>query len=410
MTLSCPGSSNFLRGHAARVEAASCRRYWVVVGPVRGKRCGVYVVNTKSRPRLQTVTVTAEPLTVRVEVALELAGGQALGTSSGPPTESGAARAAADATLGALERRVEGLRLGVDEVVVHQAGAHQWVTVVVSVLTRGGVEQLVGSALIGGSAPAAAVRATLQACNRRFESLVDATGPVASEAVGVDPDAPSSPSQGAELAGIVAHQLRGPLTNLYGYLQVVRTHFDTLDDRSRGAMLDRSMAGCRRLLGRLENLLALAGQEHPVPATSPQRVQVHAVARQALADVPGPTEGIENRCSPQLHVWADPDHLAQVLGNYIDNALRHGAPPVVIDALVVDGSVEVAVTDAGPGIDEHAMAQLFDPPHGRPPGATAGTGLGLYVAGLLAHANGDSVDVRRAVPTGTRASIRLPAA
>lgn len=370
----------------------------------------MYVVNAMVRPRLHTVTVTAEPLTVRVEVALELAGQQALGTSSGPPTEVGAARAAAHATLGALERRVEGLRLGVDEVVVHHAGAHQWVTVVVSVLTRAGVEQLVGSALTGGDAPAAAVRATLQACNRRLESLVDGTAPLANQTRGVGQDAPSSPPQGAELAGIVAHQLRGPVTNLYGYLQVVRTHFDTLDDRSRGAMLDRSIAGCRRLLGRLENLLALADQEHPVPATRRERVQVHAVARQALADVPGPTDEIENRCPQQLHVWADPDHLVQVLGNYLDNALRHGAPPVVIDALVVGGSVEVAVTDAGPGMDEHAMAQLFDPPHGRPPGATAGTGLGLYIARLLAHANGDSVDVRRAVPNGTRASIRLPAA
>lgn len=357
---------------------------------------------TTVRPRLDTVTVTSEPRTVAVEVRLAFGGRLATGTGTGAPTPLGTARAAALATLAAMGSQVDGGRLGLDTIVEGGGPGAPWVTVVVSVLTRAGVERLVGSALVEDGLPGAAVRATLQACNRRLGLLVE------QESREPDPSRRTSPA--TDLAGIVAHQLRGPATTLVGYLELLHAHIDSLDDGARQSMLDHSLDGGRRLLARLENLLSMTRSHRLGPVAHPQRTPLHRALKQALADVAGPQQGIEVRCPDGLHVHADPDHLAQVVGNYLDNALRHGAPPIVVDATTDGDWVSVHVTDAGPGVDDTVLRSLFDLPDRRPSTATSGSGLGLYVARLLAEANGGTVDVQRVAPSGLRATVRVPAA
>src|SRR5690606_34340967 len=90
----------------------------------------------------------------------------------------------------------------------------------------------------------------------------------------------------------------------------------------------------------------------------------------------------------------DPRHLQQVLTVLVQNALTHGRMPgeparVTVNVYRLEGAPVVDVLDRGPGIPPGVLAQLF-----RPFFTTSeqGTGLGLYIARELCHANQASLD------------------
>lgn len=355
-----------------------------------------------SRPRLESFTVTLEPSVVRVDVGLELAGKVSHGGGTAPPETPGPSRAAAWATLAALQA-MHGGRLGLESIHEHDDGAgHGWVTVVVMAGEGPASRRLVGSALSRGDPAGAAVRAVLQACNRLLGAPRDESSRVVA---GDRVEDPPVQEVVADPVGVVSHQLRGPTTTLLGYLELLRTHFDDLDDATRRSMLERSVQACQRLVGRMEDLLTLSR-----PQTVPVRVQrrpcsIRQAIAQTLTDLPGDTDGIEVRCPPDLQVLASPDHVVQIVGNYLDNALRHGQAPIVIEAARVGDSVTISVTDAGTGPDQAILGQAF----ARTLPSHAGTGLGLHVVGVLAAANAATVDLTRTAQGRTRASVTFPA-
>ena len=81
-----------------------------------------------------------------------------------------------------------------------------------------------------------------------------------------------------------------------------------------------------------------------------------------------------------------------MLGNYLDNALTHGRPPVEIRATERDEVVEIRVSDCGPGVPESFVPRLFDRfARVAAPGSAhrqEGTGLGLWIVATFATANG----------------------
>lgn len=84
-------------------------------------------------------------------------------------------------------------------------------------------------------------------------------------------------------------------------------------------------------------------------------------------------------------VRADPVMLVHIVGNLVDNALRHARKEVAIAARLIGAGVELTVRDDGDGIDPAVRDRLFDPlVAGR--GATEGSGLGLAIARDLARA------------------------
>jgi signal transduction histidine kinase len=108
---------------------------------------------------------------------------------------------------------------------------------------------------------------------------------------------------------------------------------------------------------------------------------------------------------PEL--WADPDKLAQVIGNIVENSLRHGAGTVTISVGPRDGGVTVEVIDEGEGIGREAMPRIFtkfwhDAKRG-------GTGLGLFIAKGIVDAHGGSIEAANADTGGAVVRFRLPA-
>jgi signal transduction histidine kinase len=77
-----------------------------------------------------------------------------------------------------------------------------------------------------------------------------------------------------------------------------------------------------------------------------------------------------------LTVVVDPDRFAQMVENLLDNALRHGAAPVLIEARPNNVTVDVLVSDNGAGVADSIRGRLFER---FATSSEGGTGLGLYI-------------------------------
>jgi signal transduction histidine kinase len=108
---------------------------------------------------------------------------------------------------------------------------------------------------------------------------------------------------------------------------------------------------------------------------------------------------------------ADPDRLAQAIGNLVDNALAHGAGPIVLFALERGDHVELHVADSGQGFPQAFIPRAFerfsraDEARGR-----GGSGLGLSIVELIAEAHGGHAGAANRPEGGADVWLSLPRA
>ena len=112
----------------------------------------------------------------------------------------------------------------------------------------------------------------------------------------------------------------------------------------------------------------------------------------------------------ELELEADEGRLATALGNLVDNALRHGAGTITIDARPRDGHVELHVADEGAGFPEEFLPDAFErftrPDESR---TGAGSGLGLAIVRVIARAHGGEAHAANRPVGGVDVWLALPA-
>lgn len=198
-----------------------------------------------------------------------------------------------------------------------------------------------------------------------------------------------------------SHELRTPLATLKAELEVTRMEGGDADALRAG--LASAEEEVDRLSRLAEDLLVLARADAGGLALRPGDVAVDEVLRRAARG----RDGV--RVAPSgLRVRADALRLEQAVANLVDNALRHGAPPVEVGARDEDGLVRIVVRDHGPGIPSAFAARALDrfsrADEGR---GGAGAGLGLAIVAAIARAHGGHLTLRDAGP-GTLAELDLP--
>ncbi|MFG2870395.1 ATP-binding protein [Streptomyces sp. NPDC048338] len=219
----------------------------------------------------------------------------------------------------------------------------------------------------------------------------------------------------AELIATVAHELRSPLTSVKGFTATLLAKWERFTDDQKRLMLETVDADAGRITRLIAELLDISRIDSGRLEVRRQPVDVAAaVGRHIQAHTTGgqSPDRFFVRVMPGLpDLWADPDKVDQVLGNLLENAVRHGEGTVTIEvapALLQDDEKGTAVTvsDEGPGIPEESMGRVFT--RFWRGSKRGGTGLGLYIVKGIVEAHGGTITVGRGPRGGAEFRFILP--
>jgi PAS domain S-box-containing protein len=235
-----------------------------------------------------------------------------------------------------------------------------------------------------------------------------------------------------DFLGIAAHELRTPLTTTRANAQIA---LRSLRDAA-GVVPPATLARLESLVTRIEQQSyrqeRLVSDLVDVSRIAGGRLELEreptdlaAVARETVEEqrLLNPNRTITLAAPPTGHahtvpVVADADRVAQVITNYLTNALKysHSHQPVEVSVGVTeDGAATVRVRDHGPGVPEQESDRVWERFHRVPgimvrSGSGIGLGLGLYIAREIVVRHGGRVGVERAPGHGATFWFTLPAA
>jgi signal transduction histidine kinase len=197
----------------------------------------------------------------------------------------------------------------------------------------------------------------------------------------------------------VSHDLRTPLTSIRGFAEAIQD--GAIEDNAQAAdVIIAESRRLERLVGDLLDLTKLEARQMSIALRPTDAAEVvttttegfrPAAAKNGLAialQVPG-YDGLP-ASTPAFPVVADPDRLAQLLANLLENALTHARATVTVGLSEdpVSGRCAITVDDDGPGIAPDDLPRVFERFYraDRGPNRLMGSGLGLAIVAELAAA------------------------
>lgn len=223
----------------------------------------------------------------------------------------------------------------------------------------------------------------------------------------------------AQMLGDLAHEMRTPVTTLGAYLEAISDGVEQADARTLAMLLDQVAR-----LARLSEDIALVTTAEEGRLTMRRRTiaveQILAAATaQAVARYAARGVDLEVRVAPDAStamVDADPDRIAQVLTNLLDNALRHtptgGRVAIMVNRL--GKAIRVVVSDDGEGIPAEHLGHVFDRFYRVDTArdrAHGGSGVGLAIAKAITEAHQGTITVHSdGSGRGAVFTVMLPAA
>ena len=209
----------------------------------------------------------------------------------------------------------------------------------------------------------------------------------------------------------VSHDLRTPLTSIRGYAEAITDGAAPDPKWAAGVILGES----RRLERLVRDLLDLAKLQARGFSFEMSPRDLADLARQAVEGV-GPdaaASGVQlsAACPAPVPANVDPDRMAQVLANLVENAMKYAMSRVEVGAATVGGTAMVWVDDDGPGISPEDRPFVFERLYvakRSPVRAEVGSGLGLAIARELVTAMGGTITAESAPSGGARMVVQLP--
>lgn len=211
-------------------------------------------------------------------------------------------------------------------------------------------------------------------------------------------------------AADASHELRSPLSAIQATLEVALAH---PDPQAWPAAAADALDEATRLRRLVDDLLDLAKAGQPGGTARREEVDLDEVVARAARPF-----RVDGRVTLDMHkvsagkVIGDPDQLARLVHNLLDNARRHARSRISVELSATSESVLLVVGDDGPGIPEEERNRIFerfarlDEGRDRDSG---GTGLGLAIVKEIVVAHGGRVTVGDSL-SGARFEIRFPPA
>jgi nitrogen fixation/metabolism regulation signal transduction histidine kinase len=225
----------------------------------------------------------------------------------------------------------------------------------------------------------------------------------------------------AEMARIIAHEIKNPLTPLRLSTEHLREVYREVDreldrefDGDRGPF-DEVFERCtQNILKQVEELRSIASEFSTfssIPRIEPRQGDLVRSLRDLVeAYKSASSAGVEvllEASAPELEARFDGRLLGRAVRNLIENALRASGAEgrVIVRVGAEEGTATIAVCDEGPGVPVELLPRIFDPNFST---HDTGTGLGLPIARRIAEEHGGSVTARNRPGGGLEVTIRIP--
>ncbi|RNI22400.1 sensor histidine kinase [Rufibacter latericius] len=174
----------------------------------------------------------------------------------------------------------------------------------------------------------------------------------------------------------------------------------------------------KRMHQQVEKVLQTAQMERKTLQLAFEEVDVHQLIRKAAEPFQLHIEQRQGNLDLKLeartpYVWADPGHLANMIGNLLDNANKYSpnAPKIVIQTTTIAKGLHISVEDQGTGMSREAQKRVFDKFYRVPTGNVhnvKGFGLGLSYVKTMAEAHAGTIHLRSELGKGSKFTLWLP--
>lgn len=223
-----------------------------------------------------------------------------------------------------------------------------------------------------------------------------------------------------EFISIASHELRSPAAVVKNYVWEVLNGKARLTSRTRDD-LNRAYRANERLEQLVADLLDVSRIESGRIELRPEKFDLGRVVQEVVRDAQQKASEKEMEVKTEIEggvmVMVDPDKMRQVVGNFVDNAIKFtpNKGRVGVRVRVAERVAQVRVEDSGVGIKKEDMGKLFTKfgridTSGTAVGRTPGTGLGLYVCKKLVELAGGKIGVEAGPGGGSMFWFTLPPA
>lgn len=220
-----------------------------------------------------------------------------------------------------------------------------------------------------------------------------------------------------DFIAFAAHELRGPITVIRGYLDVFGDEVGDKLDGDQAELLKRLVVSANRLSGYINNILNASRYDR-------RHLKVHLVEDTIANIYDSIKDDMDLRAASQgrmlsVHlpddlptVAADAASVSEVLSNLIDNALKYSneGGAVNVTATTEGNFVSVSVQDHGIGMPGNVVSNLFHKFYRshRSRETVSGTGIGLYISKAIVESHGGKIGVRSVENEGSTFTFSLP--
>jgi PAS domain S-box-containing protein len=218
----------------------------------------------------------------------------------------------------------------------------------------------------------------------------------------------------SDFVATISHELRTPMTGVYGAAQTLLHREDDLAPEQRQRLLRMLAAEAARLSQITEEVLMTSQLDRGDLTVERTAVDIAEVVRSAVQTMRPLVDRltIEVEIDDEIGIASgDADRIQQVLVNLLDNAAKYGGAPVRVSAEQTNGLVRIAVSDGGPGIDALDRERIFEKFYradSQLKRAGRGTGLGLYISRELTELMGGRLVLASGPGEGATFVVELP--
>lgn len=220
-----------------------------------------------------------------------------------------------------------------------------------------------------------------------------------------------------DFIAFAAHELRGPITVIRGYLDVLSDELDQTLDQDQVELMKRLVVSANRLSSYVNNILNASRYDR-------RHLKVH-LREASITDIYASIDDdMQLRASSQNRILsvhfpddlptiaADRASISEVLSNLIDNAIKYSNEGGIVNVTASsdEGFVKVSVEDRGIGMPGSVVSNLFHKFYRshRSRETVAGTGIGLYICKAIVESHGGKISVRSTEGEGSTFEFILP--